>query len=58
MDFEGSRARGRPAKRWKDLIRADTKLPPLTAERLAKERDGWKQSVKKFMQGSTVLRSY
>ena len=42
MDFKGSRTRGRLPKRWKDLIRADTKLPLLTVERLAIDRERWK----------------
>ena len=54
-DFEGSRPRGRPPKKWKDQIRVDTNLPLLTVERMAKNRVKWKGSVEKFMRGSIGL---
>ena len=44
-DFTNKRPRGRPPKRWSDHIRYDTNLPLLTAERLAKDRIGWRQNV-------------
>ena len=45
-EFTGKRPRGRPPKRWQDLIREDTGLPPLTAERRAQDRERWKDFVK------------
>ena len=38
VDFVAKRKRGRPAKRWSDLIKEDTGLPIATAERIAKVR--------------------
>ena len=38
-NFVGPRLLGRPPKRWSDQIRADTKLPLLTAEIKTKERN-------------------
>ena len=37
-DFNKRRNRGRPKKRWTDLIKEDTKLPVATAEKYAKDR--------------------
>lgn len=44
FDFQ-KRPRGRPPKRWNDLIREDTGLPLLTAERRAQNRGKWKELV-------------
>ena len=35
----------RPPKRWSDMIRDDTGLPLLTAERKAQDREIWKKFV-------------
>ena len=45
QEFSGSRPRGRPPKRWSDQIRADLKMPLLTLERRAADRNRWKQYV-------------
>ena len=45
QDFLHRRPRGRPPKRWVDLIRKDTELPILTAERNAQHRRGWRLSL-------------
>ena len=44
QDFPHSRSRGRPPKRWIDLIKDDTGLPILTAERNTQERSRWRHS--------------
>ena len=44
-DFQKKRGRGRPAKRWADLIREDTSLPISTAEKYSKDRDKWRRLV-------------
>ena len=44
-DFTSKRSRGRPPKRWSDMIRDDTGLPLLTAERKAQDREIWKKFV-------------
>ena len=41
-EFQGTRMRGRPAKRWQDVIREDTGLPIATAERYVRERVRWR----------------
>ena len=50
-DFNHRRPRGRPPKRWVDLIRKDTGLPILTAERNAQHRRGWRQSRRRCARG-------
>ena len=42
-DFDGTRPKGRPPKRWSDQIREDTGLPLLTAERYCQDRERWKK---------------
>ena len=42
-DFVNTRPRGRPPKRWTDIIRPDTVLPLLTAGRNASDRNGWRR---------------
>ena len=44
QDFSHSRPRGRPPKRWTDLIKRNTSLPILTAERNAQQRRRWRQN--------------
>ena len=44
-DFVAKRKRGRPAKRWSDLIKEDTGLPIATANRMAKDRLRWRKNV-------------
>ena len=44
-DFLTKRRRGRPPKRWQDLIKADTGLPLATAERYAQDRKLWNKNV-------------
>ena len=51
QDFPHRRPRGRPPKRWVDLIRKDTGLPLLTAERNAQHRIGWRQSHRRCARG-------
>ena len=51
QDFLHRRPRGRPPKRWVDLIRKDTGLPILTAERNAQHRRGWRQSRRRCARG-------
>ena len=46
-DFKQRRPRGRPPKRWSDLIREDTGIPLLTAERRARDRQKWKEFISK-----------
>ena len=48
QDFETKRKRGRPAKRWQDLIREDTGLPLGTAERYAQNKELWRKKVHKW----------
>ena len=43
QDFPHPRPRGRPPKRWIDLIKDDTGLPILTAERNTQDRSRWRQ---------------
>jgi len=47
-EFQGTRRRGRPAKRWQDKIREDTGLPLATAERYARDRTRWREKVHKW----------
>ena len=47
-EFVGTRKRGRPEKRWQDIIREDTGLPLATAERYAQDRLRWRQKVNKW----------
>ena len=51
QDFPHRRPRERPPKRWVDLIRKDTGLPILTAERNAQHRRGWRQSRQRCARG-------
>ena len=44
QDFPHPRQRGRPPKRWIDLIKRDTGLPILTAERNTYCRNRWRQN--------------
>ncbi len=44
-DFRKKRGRGRPPKRWTDLIREDTALPLSTAEKYSKDRLKWRGLV-------------
>ena len=44
-DFKNARGRGRPPKRWTDLIKGDTALPIATAEKYAKDRIKWRRLV-------------
>ena len=43
-DFPHPKPRGRPPKRWIDLIKDDTGLPILTAERNTQERSRWRHN--------------
>ena len=45
QEFNGNQPRGRPSKRWSDQIRDDLKVPLLTTERNARDRDRWKRIV-------------
>ena len=40
-DFNNKRNRGRPKKRWIDLIKKDTRLPVATTNNYAKDRKKW-----------------
>ena len=44
-DFNKGRNRGRPKKRWTDLIKEDTGLPVATAENYTKDRKKWRNNV-------------
>ena len=55
QDFPHRRPRGRPPKRWVDLIRKDTGLPILTAERNVQHRRGWRQSRRRCARGRQDL---
>ena len=44
-DFNKRRNRGRPKKRWIDLIKEDTGLPVATAEKYTKDRKNWRNNV-------------
>ena len=44
-DFNKRRNRGRPKKRWIDLIKEDTGLPVATAEKYTKDRKNWRNYV-------------
>ena len=44
QDFPHPRPRGRLPKRWVDLIKRDTGLPILTAERNAQQRSRWRKN--------------
>jgi hypothetical protein len=44
--FQNNRPRGRPPKRWVDQIRHDLQIPKITAERVAKDREKWKEVVR------------
>jgi hypothetical protein len=44
--FQNNRPRGRPPKRWVDQIRHDLQIPKITAERVAKDREMWKEVVR------------
>ena len=44
-DFRKKRGRGRPPKRWSDLIKEDTGLPLATAEKYARDRENWRRKV-------------
>ena len=44
-DFNKRRNRGRPKKRWIDLIKEDTGLPVATAEKYTKDRKKWRNNV-------------
>ena len=44
-DFNKRRNRGRPKKRWIDLIKEDTGLPVATAENYTKDRKKWRNNV-------------
>ena len=44
QDFPHPRPRRRPPKRWVDLIKKDTGLPILTAERNAQHRSRWRHN--------------
>ena len=46
-EFPGKRPQGRPPKRWVDDIRLQTKIPLLTLERKALNRNKWKAYVDK-----------
>ena len=52
-DFPGKRPRGRPPNRWK--VRKDLDLPLLTLERIAQDRDRWKNVSKRNVQGSEQI---
>ena len=44
QDFPHPKPRGKPPKRWVDLIKRDTDLPILTAKRNAQQRSRWRQT--------------
>ena len=44
QDFPHPRPRRRPPKRWVDLIKKDTGLPILTAEKNAQHRSRWRHN--------------
>ena len=44
-DFVKKRKRGRPYKRWLDLIKEDTGLPVAAAEKYTKDRKRWRNDV-------------
>ena len=46
-DFVKKRKRGRPYKRWLDLIQEDTGFPVATAEKYAKDKKSWRNNVNK-----------
>ena len=46
-DFTKKRPKGRPPKQWTDLVRADTGLPLLTAERNCQDRTKWRESTRR-----------
>ena len=54
QNFTGKRHCGRPRKRWKDQLREDLNLPLQTLERIAKDRDQWRNVVS--MGGARILR--
>ena len=43
QDFVKPIPRGRPPKRWTDMIQQDTGLPLLTTERNASDRNSWRK---------------
>ena len=45
QDFQKTRPRGRPPKKWTTQIREDTGVPLATAERKASNRRGWRSAV-------------
>ena len=45
VDFNKRRNRGRPKKRWIDLIKEGTGLPVATAGKYAKDRMKWRNNV-------------
>ena len=49
--FPHPRPRGRPPKRWVDLIKKDTGLPILTAEINAQHRRRWRQNCLRSARG-------
>jgi hypothetical protein len=53
-DFKRKRLPGRPRKRWKDQIKDDLGLPLATAERVAKDRENWRNLT--GMTGARILR--
>ena len=48
-DFTQKRPKGRPPKQWADLIRADTGLPLLTAERNCLDQVKWRESMRIYI---------
>ena len=54
QNFTGKRHCGHPRKRWKDQLREDLNLPLQTLERIAKDRDQWRNVVS--MGGARILR--
>ena len=44
-DFDKKKNRGRPHKRWLDLIKENTGLPIATAGRHAKDKYRWRKNV-------------
>lgn len=44
-DFEKKRGRGRPPKRWADVIKEDTSLPVSTSEKYVKDPIKWEGLV-------------
>ena len=46
QDFVKPIPRGRPPKRWTDMIQQDTGLPLLTAERNASDRNSWRRMLR------------